>query len=26
MLIERLRDDGYELLPIDENAPLIRHR
>ena len=26
MLIERLREEGYELLPIDENAPLIRHR
>lgn len=26
MLIDRLRAEGYELLSIDENAPLVRHR
>ena len=25
MLIDRLRAEGYELLPIDENTPLVRH-
>lgn len=26
LLIDELRAEGFELLPIDENAPLIRHR
>ena len=26
MLIDRLRAEGYELLSIDENTPLVRHR
>lgn len=25
LLIETLREEGYEILPIDENTPLIRH-
>lgn len=25
MLIDRLEEEGYEILPIDENTPLIRH-
>ena len=26
MLIDELRAEGFTLLPIDENTPLIRHR
>lgn len=26
LLIENLQDEGYEILPIDENTPLIRHK
>lgn len=26
LLIDELRDKGYELLPIDESTPLVRHR